>query len=124
MNKVVHFELPAEDMERAKSFYEKVFGWKIDPIMPEYSMVYTQEVDDNFMPKEVGAINGGIQKKDDILKYPAIVMEVEDIEVKLKEVEEAGAKIIMRPVDVMGRLLHARIIDTEGNVLGIIQKIK
>lgn len=121
MNKVVHFELPAEDMERAKKFYEGVFGWKVEPVIPDYSMAYTQEVDDKFMPKEAGAINGGIQKRDDILKTPTIVLEVDNIEEKLKEAEDAGAKIIMQPIDVMGRLIHARILDTEGNIVGIIQ---
>jgi hypothetical protein len=29
MSKVVHFEIPAEDMERASKFYENVFGWEI-----------------------------------------------------------------------------------------------
>jgi uncharacterized protein len=30
MNRPVHFEIPAEDPERAIQFYEKVFGWKFD----------------------------------------------------------------------------------------------
>ncbi|VVB85161.1 Uncharacterised protein [uncultured archaeon] len=29
MEKVVHFEIPADDLERAQKFYRNVFGWKM-----------------------------------------------------------------------------------------------
>lgn len=32
-NKVIHFEVQADDVNRAKEFYEKAFGWKITPAM-------------------------------------------------------------------------------------------
>jgi predicted enzyme related to lactoylglutathione lyase len=60
---VVHFEVPAKDINRAKAFYSRVFGWKTnDSPMPSgetYTSLTTTEVDENMRPKSPGAINGG-----------------------------------------------------------------
>ena len=67
MDKVVHFEIPADDTGRAKKFYEDVFGWQINKVpMPgmDYSMVTTVETADKQMPKTAGAINGGLMARD------------------------------------------------------------
>ena len=60
MNKVVHFDVPVNDPERAKEFYQKAFGWQIEetPGMP-YWMITTAECGGDRIPKEPGAINGG-----------------------------------------------------------------
>ena len=55
MDRVCHFEVPFADKGRFESFYSKVFGWQIMPApgdMP-YSFIFTTEVDENYMPKEV-----------------------------------------------------------------------
>jgi uncharacterized protein len=59
--RVIHFEIPADDPERAVNFYKKVFGWKID----EYGvgdMNYWLVTTGNY--KEPG-INGAIAEKDE-----------------------------------------------------------
>ena len=58
MDKAVHFEIPADDLERAQKFYKSVFGWKMEqfPEM-EYIMIRTTPVDEKHMPVEPGAIN-------------------------------------------------------------------
>ncbi|MEM4255171.1 MAG: VOC family protein [Candidatus Norongarragalinales archaeon] len=129
MDKVVHFEVPADDLPRAKAFYERVFGWKIekypmpDPDVPYYG-VHTVEVDEKHMPKESGAINGGMMKKDATAPYPVIVMSVESVEKTLKKAEANGAKVVMPTVNVMGMGLYARIKDSEGNIVGVWQDLK
>ena len=67
MDKVVHFEIPVDDLKRAQNFYKIIFGWTIEP-MPKmnYTILITVEVDEKFMPKEKGAINGGMMKRDKI----------------------------------------------------------
>lgn len=127
MNKVVHFEIPADDMRRAEKFYNKVFGWKITTYpMPEgeYAMVNTVETDDNQMPKETGAINGGIMPRDETGKNPVIVIDVPSLDQHLKKVEEAGGKIVMPQQKVMDMGLYARVTDTEGNIIGVWQNLK
>ena len=63
MDKVVHFEIPADDMKRAQDFYKNLFGWKISEVPGvNYYFVITTEVDEKNMAKEPGAINGGMLK--------------------------------------------------------------
>ena len=66
MRKVVHFEIPVDDVERAKSFYGSVFDWDLNT-MPvgegEYTIATTTPVDDSMMPTERGAINGGLMER-------------------------------------------------------------
>ena len=63
--RVVHFEIPAEDTDRAKDFYASAFGWNIEP-EPEidYNMVMTAPTDKSGMPSEPGSINGGLFKRE------------------------------------------------------------
>ncbi len=126
MNKVVHFEIPADDLKRADKFYQDVFGWKIVPApMPggEYHMAYTVDVDEKYMPKEVGAINGGLVKRDTSAKTPVIVINVTSVEEHLKKVAAAGGKVAM-PTQKVGDIgLYARVTDTEGNIIGVWQDL-
>ena len=101
MDKVVHFEIPMEDEERAVKFYKEIFGWKIDKTetMP-YWFVKTTECDENNMPKETGFINGGLMKRDADQDpsgvKPVIVIKVEDLDEHLKKIEEAGGKVELK----------------------------
>ncbi len=73
MNSVKHFEMPADDIDRAKKFYGEVFGWTSKDMSSagdiDYHFLMTTEVDEKMRPKEVGAINGGMfpRKKDEDL---------------------------------------------------------
>ena len=81
MDKVVHFEIPADNLGRAKKFYEAVFGWEINAV-PEmnYTMVRTTPVDENSMPTEPGSINGGMMKRMAKVKSPVVTIMVQSIE--------------------------------------------
>src|SRR4051812_50028506 len=61
---IVHFEIPADDLDRAVAFYREVFGWEISK-MPgpfEYYGVKTTATDETGMPKGPG-VNGGVMKR-------------------------------------------------------------
>ena len=126
MDKVVHFEVPVDNLQRAQDFYKSIFGWKITevPGMP-YWIVHTVETDEQQMPKESGAINGGFFKKEEgEYLSPVIVINVPDIDVYIKNIEQAGGKIVL-PTNQVGDFgLYARFVDTEGNVVGIWQDLK
>ena len=121
MDKVSHFEIPADDLERAKKFYSSTFDWKFKD-MPEmnYVIVHTTEVDEKGMTKEKGAINGGMMKRGKI-KSPVITIIVESIEETLKKVEANGGKTIeaKTPVGEMGFLAYIQ--DSEQNIMGLFQ---
>ena len=94
MAKVVHFEIPADNVDRAKNFYGSVFGWELQT-MPmgegEYTSVKTTDVDEQTqLPTEPGAINGGMFQRDERLKTPVITIDVDGIDDALKQIEAEG----------------------------------
>jgi uncharacterized protein len=129
MDKVVHFEIPADDIERAQKFYKELFGWNIQKAgdMP-YWITHTVEVDENNMPKESGCINGGMlmrnEAEDPGSSNSVIVIDVSNTEEYCKKVEEAGGHVILTPRNVGDMGIYARIKDTEGNIVGLWQMLK
>ena len=126
-SRVVHFEIPADNLERAKNFYKQAFGWDITqyPGM-EYHMVNTTEVDEKTqMPKQVGAINGGMPKRNnEANKTTVITVDVQDIDVALKSIEKLGGKTIQKKQPVADMGFTAYFKDTEGNVVGLWQSAR
>ena len=120
---VVHFEVPAMDMKRAREFYADVFGWRINEL-PEmdYTLVGTTPSDQNGMPKEPGAINGGMGKKAGPLQCPVITMQVDSIDDALKAVQAHGGKVEQKKLPVGDMGWSAYFKDTEGNVMGLFQR--
>jgi predicted enzyme related to lactoylglutathione lyase len=124
MDRVVHFEIPATDMKRANKFYRSIFGWKLEKVPKmEYYMATTVPSGKNRMPKESGAINGALMEKTNA-KTPVLVIDVPSLDKYLKKIEKAGGKIVMKKQEVMGMGLYARILDTEGNLIGVWETIK
>ena len=122
MGKVVHFEIPADDLSRAKKFYSTVFGWRMSEVpQMEYVMVGTTESDENGMPRQPGAINGGMLKRQDPVRYPVVTIDVESIDDALARVKKNGGQVVREklPVGDMGFAAYFR--DSEGNVIGLWQ---
>jgi hypothetical protein len=119
--KVVHFEIPADDVERAQDFYSKAFGWRINSI-PEmgYTMVGTTPSDEQGLPTELG-INGGMLKRQEPITSPVITIDVPDVEAALKTIEELGGKVALGKTKVGDMGFSAYFTDTEGNTMGIWQ---
>ena len=124
MNKAVHFEIPYDDEERAKKFYQDVFGWQINkfPDM-DYNIAITGPSDEQGRPNEAGSINGGLLPKDPTGSHPVIVMDVENIEEHIKKVEASGGKTVMPTMKVGEFGLYARVSDTENNTIGLWQTL-
>ncbi len=121
---VGHFELPAENPERARKFYSAAFGWKMMP-MPEmeYTMVTTGPVDEKGQPKAPGFIGGGIGKRGGMLEHPVVTIIVDDLAQAEKTVVKHGGRILQskQPIGdgAMGFTGYFR--DPEGNVVGLFQ---
>ncbi len=124
MSKVVHFEIPAADLGRAKSFYNAVFGWQLDTMpMPgggEYTSVMTTAVDEQTrMPTEPGAINGGMMERSDATPAPVITVDVDSIDEALSSIEQGGGSTVVPRTPIPGMGAFAYFKDTEGNVMGL-----
>lgn len=127
MDKVVHFEVPADDVARAQKFYTEVFGWQIKKFdMPgmEYYGVHTVATDEKGMPQEMGGINGGMMKRSHPEEQPVLVINVKDLDATVAKATSMGAKVVMPKMPIADMGLYARIVDTEGNVIGVWQDLK
>jgi hypothetical protein len=122
---VVHFEIPSDDVERARKFYHKTFGWRMTPV-PEvdYTMVGTTESDENGMPKHPGSINGGLLQRQAPVKHPVFTIMVDDIDKVAKTIEKNGGKILQKKSPIgdgtMGFVGYFK--DSEGNAVGLFQR--
>ena len=124
MNPVVHFEMPTDDPKRVAKFYTDVFGWEnklMGPEMNDYVLATTTESDEKG-PKKLGAINGGFfAKSKSESKSPSVVIQVDDIKNHMEKVKTAGGKVIGLPVEIPGVGHYVSFVDTEGNVVSMLQ---
>jgi len=123
MRKVVHFEIPADDIDRAKNFYGSVFGWDLQTTPMEggeYTVAMTTPVDQQTQqPTEPGAINGGMFQRDERLTSPVITIDVDAIDDALKQVEAGGGSTVTPRTEIPNMGAYAYFKDPEGNVLGL-----
>lgn len=122
MDKVVHFEIPADNLERAQGFYRQAFGWALNSVPGMgYTLVQTTPSGKDGSPAEPGAINGGMLTRQAPITNPVITIQVASIEDSLTQIEKLGGRVARgrQPVGDMGFAAYFR--DTEGNVVGLWQ---
>jgi hypothetical protein len=111
-----HFAINADDVTRARAFYENVFGWRFTPWGPPG---FYQVLDAG------KGFRGALQGRRDIGGHRTPGMEitfgVEDIEATIAAIEASGGKVIMPPfrIEGVGQLIFFQ--DTEGNIAGAMQ---
>lgn len=115
-NSIVHFEIPADDVQRAKKFYEKAFGWKIsDPWKMDYFFVETKQ-------KGEDGINGGLMLRKNAGQPFMNYIAVASIDAANKKVEKAGGVVVLPKTEIgTGMGWIAAFKDTEGNIMGFHQ---
>lgn len=117
MLRMVHFEINADDPERAVKFYQKTFGWEIKkwngPV--DYWLVTTG-------PNDQPGINGGIMKRMNPQATTYNTVDVPSVDQLTKKIVENGGKVIVPKMAVPGVGWMAYCADTEGNVFGIMQE--
>ncbi|MET9275709.1 VOC family protein [Kribbella sp. NPDC003557] len=120
--RIVHFEVPYDDGERARVFYREAFGWNLME-MPElsYTMASTGPVDEQGMPAEPGFINGGMFQRTEDLTRPMLTIDVPDIDAAWKTIESLGGERVGEKLPVGDMGFAAYFKDPEGNTLGLWQ---
>jgi predicted enzyme related to lactoylglutathione lyase len=124
VDKVVHFEIPVDDEARAKEFYGSIFEWQLDSADMGGGVVYTTAttvpVGEDRLPKEPGAINGGIMKRTSDQPNPVITIQVDSIDEALKKIEAGGGSTVQPRTEIadMGAAF-GYFKDSEGNTLGL-----
>ena len=123
MDKVVHFEIPADDQARAKEFYSSIFEWEVNDADMGGGLVYTTvktvPTDETMQAKEPGAINGGIMKRSSDTPAPVITIQVGSIDEALKKIEAGGGSTVQPRTEIPNMGAFAYFKDTERNVLGL-----
>jgi predicted enzyme related to lactoylglutathione lyase len=123
MNSIVHFEIPVNNMDAAKKFYQEAFDWELsDNDMGDgtnYTTATTTPVGENFMPTKPGAINGALIPRDKDFKTPVITVDVDSIDDAIAKVEKAGGKLHVPKGTVPGMGEYAYVTDVAGNVIGL-----
>src|SRR5262245_54742162 len=119
---VVHFEIPADNPERATRFYRELFGWKIEKFDaaggPEYWVVSTVPTDGTGRPARPG-VNGGLARRQHPGLPPVNYVSVESVDEYARKAKRLGAEEVMPKTAVKEMGWFAWLKDTEGNVFGI-----
>lgn len=117
MPTIVHFDIAAEDTERAKKFYELMFDWKMEmPFgMNNYYLISTEDLEGN---KGVG---GGLGLRGEPTQRITAYFGVDNIDEYCAKVEKLGGKIVQPRMTVPGWGVLAICNDTEGNLFGLWQ---
>jgi len=119
--RVVHFEIPFDDAERAQGFYREAFGWTLMN-MPEMSYTLaTTGPSGEQGPDEPGFINGGMLRRESPNEGPILVIDVDDIDAALAKIESLGGQTLIgrQAVGEMGYAAYFK--DVEGNNMGLWQ---
>lgn len=115
MPTIVHFDLPADDLERAKKFYENLFDWKFNkvPMPTPFYLIETKDHEGN------QGVRGGMGKR--MLPGQTIsnYIDVPSVDEYLAKVKKLGGNIIMPKTAVSGWGYQAICVDTENNKFGL-----
>ncbi|MDP2948601.1 MAG: VOC family protein [Chloroflexota bacterium] len=106
---ICHFEIPADDVERARKFYQGLFGWQIAEAGEGYHLIQTGE----------GELGGGMMKRVMPEQRPVLYVLVESVDEYAKKIQGAGGTIVVPKMAVPTMGYFAQALDTEGNVFAI-----
>jgi predicted enzyme related to lactoylglutathione lyase len=119
--RVVHFEIPFDDGDRARAFYRDAFGWQLQEWGEGSYTLVTTGPSGETGPEEPGFINGGMMRREGPGDGPIIVIDVEDIDAALENIEKLGGQTLLgrQAVGEMGWAAYFK--DVEGNSIGLWQ---
>jgi len=110
----MHFEIPAENPQRAMDFYTKLFGWQFHRW--EGPMEYW-----TIMTGEGPGINGGLMTRRDPAQPCVNTVEVADLDASLAAAEAGGGQCVVPKMAIPGIGWLAYCKDTEGHIFGMMQ---
>jgi predicted enzyme related to lactoylglutathione lyase len=115
MPRVIHFELFADEPERAAKFYNDVFGWKSDKWgEQDYWLISTGE-------EGTPGINGGMGRREANRMQTTNTIDVPSVDEYVEKITSAGGKVVAPKMPITGVGYLAYCMDTENNLFGIIQ---
>ncbi|MCI0452344.1 MAG: VOC family protein [Candidatus Latescibacteria bacterium] len=118
MARIVHFEVPADNPERAQKFYAQALGWEFTKFGGDGPVPYW------FV--KTGAtgspgIDGGLLQRGAPGQGPMVIAGVASIDQSIEQVRKAGGTQVVQKMPIPGVGYAAYFLDTEGNCFGIFQ---
>jgi uncharacterized protein len=121
---IVHFEIPADDVARARKFYSNLFGWKIEKIeikkdgeTMDYWMISTSSGENS--NEKSSHLEGGLIKRQHPQQPNLNYISVSSIDEYSNKVEELGGKVVLPKTEIRGYGFFAVCIDTENNAFAL-----
>ena len=120
MPTIVHFDIATDDPERAKNFYEGLFGWKMEspPGFSDYYLIETRDLNGGI------GVGGGLGKRGDPGQKITSYIGVSSVDEYTAKVAELGGKVLQPKMPVPGWGYLSMCLDTEGNMFGLWQEDK
>jgi predicted enzyme related to lactoylglutathione lyase len=122
MDGVNLFNLPVDNIERAKKFFNNTFGWEFmaTGMEGDHHFATTVPTDENGLPMNPGGINGGILQRGAYEQHvTSIFIKVKSIDDTIKKVKMNGGEIVLTKVPIADFAYLAQIKDTEGNLISL-----
>ncbi len=115
MSTIVHFEIPSDDVERTKAFYEKLFAWTIEkmPGPMDYWAIKTTDKDGK------PAVDGGLMKRQHPQQTAMNYIGVDSVDASAEKVKELGGQVVVEKMPVPGFGFFIVCLDTENNCFGL-----
>ena len=107
-NPFCHIELSTTDVPKAKAFYSKLFDWKLDDVMENYTLINVGK-----------GTGGGMMKNPGVPPFWLAYVEVDDIDAATKKAASLGATVVKDVTEVMGAGWLSILQDPTGAALGL-----
>jgi predicted enzyme related to lactoylglutathione lyase len=124
-NRIVHFEIHAGDLERAKAFYGAVFGWDFPLWMeqPPYWGVMTAPEGSTDPGINGGLLTrmGGAPADGAAVNAYVCTVQVDDYDATHEKIIAAGGTVALPKMALTGMAWQGYYKDTEGNIFGLHQ---
>ena len=114
-SRVMHFEIPIDDPERAGAFYQDVFGWNVAKWGPVDYWTMTSGAEPG--PGADGALTPRAEAPEGVVVYVG----VDNIDQAMAKVKDAGGTLVTEKLPIPTFGWSARFRDTEGNLIGLFQ---
>ena len=114
---VIHFEIPADDIERAKNFYSRLFGWEIKDVPGRNNYLLITTSGEN-------TVSSSLIKRFNPKQTTIIYFDISSVDEYASKIKDLGGRIVVPKKTVPGTGYFAICLDTENNPFGIWEENK
>lgn len=120
-----YFEVPVDNLDRARKFYSEVFDWKIEkedtkiPDQPFQDYYLITHSDEQFQQQSHPTLLGGMIKRQQAGQSITVYIDVDSLDIYLQKIKEMGGTILGEKKVVPGLGYYAVCKDSENNLFAL-----